>query len=233
MCRRNPAHGRGRIAIVTNAGRAAVDADGVGANGLAGRATVSRVVAHTTGAISVRQNRVVLAPGVCASSVAVMWRPDRVCASAIRKATGAIVHRSPGRSRHKPFQPPRREGRDVSGCPVTRYASKRTQFASGMAVHGSQPAPGLPCALSFEGETTKQNSGEMSREDAQLCLQFNCELEGGARNDDVEATACQAPTLVPRTQREAVRCRAGAHVRARCGVAPRAGHERIAFAQLS
>ena len=31
----------GRIAIVTNAGRAAVDADGVGANGLAGRATVS------------------------------------------------------------------------------------------------------------------------------------------------------------------------------------------------
>jgi len=32
----------GRIAIVTNAGRAAVDADGVGANGLAGRETVSK-----------------------------------------------------------------------------------------------------------------------------------------------------------------------------------------------
>ncbi len=62
----------GRIAIVTNAGRAAVDADGIGAKGFAGRATVSKAVAHTTGVIGVRQNRVVLAPGVCAPSVAVM-----------------------------------------------------------------------------------------------------------------------------------------------------------------
>jgi hypothetical protein len=92
----------GRIAIVTNAGRAAVDADGVGAKSFAGRETVSEVGAHTTGAISVRQNRVVLTPGVCASSLAVMLRPDRARASVIYKATGAIVHRSPGRSRHKP-----------------------------------------------------------------------------------------------------------------------------------
>ncbi|PSO30414.1 hypothetical protein C7G41_20620 [Bradyrhizobium sp. MOS002] len=63
----------GRIAIVTNAGRTAVDADNIGANGFAGRATVSEGVAHTTGVIGVRQNRVVLAPGVCAPSVAVMW----------------------------------------------------------------------------------------------------------------------------------------------------------------
>ncbi len=56
----------------------------------------------TTGAVRVRQNRVVLTPGVCASSPAVMRRPDRARASAIRKATGAIVHRSPGRARHKP-----------------------------------------------------------------------------------------------------------------------------------
>jgi hypothetical protein len=62
----------GRIAIVTNAGRGAVDADGIGAKGFAGRATVSEGVAHTTGAIGVRQNRVVLTPGVCASSLAVM-----------------------------------------------------------------------------------------------------------------------------------------------------------------
>ena len=55
-----------------------VDAGGVGANGFAGRETVSEGVAHTTGAACVRQNRVVLAPGVCAPSVAVMWRPDRV-----------------------------------------------------------------------------------------------------------------------------------------------------------
>jgi hypothetical protein len=92
----------GRIAIVTNAGRTAADASHTGANGFAGRATVSEGVAHTTGAISVRQNRVVLTPGVCASSLVVMWRPDRVRASAIHEATGAIVHRSPGRARHKP-----------------------------------------------------------------------------------------------------------------------------------
>src|SRR4051812_12956080 len=92
----------GRIAIVTNAGWAAVDAGSIGAKGFAGRATVSEGVAHTTGADSVRQNRVVLTPGVCASSLVVMWLPDRVRASAIRKATGAIVHRSPGRARHKP-----------------------------------------------------------------------------------------------------------------------------------
>jgi len=54
----------GRIAIVTNAGRAAVGADGIGAKGFAGRATVSRAVAHTTGVIGVRQNRVVLTPEV-------------------------------------------------------------------------------------------------------------------------------------------------------------------------
>ncbi|TCU76494.1 hypothetical protein EDE08_10229 [Bradyrhizobium sp. R2.2-H] len=77
MCRATRPKEEGRIAIVTNADRAAVDADGVGANGLAGRATVSKVVAHTTGAISVRQNRVVLAPGVCAPSVAVTLRSDR------------------------------------------------------------------------------------------------------------------------------------------------------------
>jgi hypothetical protein len=49
-----------------------------------------------------RQKRVVLTPGVCASRLAVVKRPDRVRASIIRKATGAIVHRSPGRARHKP-----------------------------------------------------------------------------------------------------------------------------------
>src|SRR3954453_4262445 len=63
----------GRIAIVTNAGRAAVDASYIGAKGFARRATVSEDVARTTGVACVRQNRVVLAPGVCAPSVAVMW----------------------------------------------------------------------------------------------------------------------------------------------------------------
>jgi hypothetical protein len=68
----------GRIAIVTNAGRTAVDVSHIGAKCIAGRATVSEGVAHTTGVIGVRQNRVVLAPGVCAPSVAVMGvvQPD-------------------------------------------------------------------------------------------------------------------------------------------------------------
>jgi hypothetical protein len=67
----------GRIAIVTNAGRAAVDAGHIGTKSFAGRATVSEDLAPTTDVIGVRPNRVVLAPGVCAPSLAVMWRPDR------------------------------------------------------------------------------------------------------------------------------------------------------------
>ena len=62
----------GRIAIVTNAGRAAVDVGHIGANSFAGRRAVSEDLAHTTGVIGVRQNRVVLAPGVCALSLVVM-----------------------------------------------------------------------------------------------------------------------------------------------------------------
>jgi hypothetical protein len=56
-----------------NAGWAAVDASHIGAKGFAGRETVSEGVAHTTGVARVRQNRVVLTPGVCASSLVVMW----------------------------------------------------------------------------------------------------------------------------------------------------------------
>ena len=50
-----------------------MDVSYIGAKGFAGRATVSKTVARTTGVIGVRQNRVVLAPGVCAPSIAVMW----------------------------------------------------------------------------------------------------------------------------------------------------------------
>ncbi|RXG85459.1 hypothetical protein EAV90_35285 [Bradyrhizobium vignae] len=49
-----------------------MDVGHIGAKGFAGRATVSECVAHTTGVAGVRQNRVVLAPGVCAPSLAVM-----------------------------------------------------------------------------------------------------------------------------------------------------------------
>jgi len=68
----------GRIATVTNAGWAAVGVGLIGAKGFAGRATVSKGHAHTTGEIRVRQNRVVLAPGVCAPSLVVVCnvQPD-------------------------------------------------------------------------------------------------------------------------------------------------------------
>ena len=72
MCCATRPKEEGRIAIVTNAGRIAVDVGHIGAKGFAGRATVSKKVAHTTGVIHVRQNRVVLAPGVCASRLVVM-----------------------------------------------------------------------------------------------------------------------------------------------------------------
>ncbi|MET4231609.1 hypothetical protein ABIB83_005042 [Bradyrhizobium sp. I1.8.5] len=88
----------GRIAIVTNAGRAAVDAGHIGTKSFAGRATVSEDLAPTTDVIGVRPNRVVLAPGVCAPSLAVMWQPDRACASVIRNGDGGNSASLPGES---------------------------------------------------------------------------------------------------------------------------------------
>ncbi|MGL3108662.1 hypothetical protein [Bradyrhizobium sp. BR 1432] len=61
---RNPAQGRGAYRDRHERGRAAVDVDHTGAKGFAGRATVSESVTPTTGAVRVRPNRVVLAPGV-------------------------------------------------------------------------------------------------------------------------------------------------------------------------
>ena len=92
----------GRIAIVTNAGRAAVDADRIGAKGFAGRATVSKAPrAHDRCDRRTAKSCGPGARGLCAKCCGEWW-PNRAHASAIRKATGAIVHRSPGRARHKP-----------------------------------------------------------------------------------------------------------------------------------
>jgi len=86
------------------------------------------------------------ARGLCAKSCGDGCGPTGPCASAIRKATGAIVHRSPGRARHKPFQPSAQGRPGCSGCPVSPLCIV-AQSAFGMAADGSQPAPGLPCAL--------------------------------------------------------------------------------------
>jgi hypothetical protein len=89
-----------------------------------------------------------------------------------RAATGATVQRSPRRARHKPFQPLRREGRDVPAAPVCRRASvflcrsrTGTAGASGLPVF---PAPSL--IGGFEVERHMHNSGETSRETDEPCL---------------------------------------------------------------
>lgn len=66
----------GRIAIVTSVAGGGGRGH-TGAKGSAGRVTVSIGLAHATGQIRVRQNRVVLAPGVCAPSLVVCHvQPD-------------------------------------------------------------------------------------------------------------------------------------------------------------
>src|SRR4051812_12820928 len=116
------ARDKGRIAIVTNRGLGCDGRDGVGhewhcraASAVSDchRAYDTTLTASSHGFgcehtpaleatcedVRGRTSRVVLTPGVCASSPAVMWRPDRARASAIGRATGAIVHRSPRRAR--------------------------------------------------------------------------------------------------------------------------------------
>ena len=144
MCRSPRPKEEGRIAIVMNVGRTVVGAGLIGAKGFAGRVAVSEGLAHTTGEIRVRQNRVVLAPGVCAPSLVVMRGPNRARASVIRKATGAIVHRSPWRSRHKPSN----HCAGKAGCsgftcmPLCRSSDYNlAQWTAGASRHPVFPAP--------------------------------------------------------------------------------------------
>jgi hypothetical protein len=73
----------GRIAIVTKRGVSCGGRRHIGARGIAGRETVSESRRAYDRCDYVRQNRVVLAPGVCAPSLVVMWRPNRSGASVI------------------------------------------------------------------------------------------------------------------------------------------------------
>ncbi|PDT58812.1 hypothetical protein CO678_26715 [Bradyrhizobium diazoefficiens] len=98
-----------------------------------------------------------------------MQRPDRARASAIRKATGAIVHRSPGRARHKPSN--HCAGKAVCwASPVCRCADFVATFRT---VDRGCPAGTRPSLrpLTSEGVAMKQSSGEASREDTKVCLQ--------------------------------------------------------------
>ncbi len=190
MCRATRPKEEGRIAIVTNAGRAAVDVGHIGAKSFAGRATVSEDLAPTTDAIGVRQNRVVLAPGVCAPRLAVMWRPDRARASIIRKATGAIVQRSPGRARHKPSN---HCAGKAGMSPVALFSAMHEAHAV-CSWHGGPrepPAPGLPCALFMdEGEATRKaraSKAARMRSHVNHSPTLSCPGRGAARRDALQS----------------------------------------------
>ncbi|TFV31127.1 hypothetical protein E4K66_31980 [Bradyrhizobium frederickii] len=90
-------------------------------------------------------------PGVrrLAPSPVVMWRPDRVRASAIRRATGARVHRSPGRARHKPSN--HRAGKaGYRAAPVSPPVSVYLRIiAQGLA--GASRYPAFPAPFRFQG----------------------------------------------------------------------------------
>jgi hypothetical protein len=78
MCCATRPKEEGRIAIVTTRAGLRWAWVTLARMAVAGRATVSEGLAHTTGVIRVRQNRVVLAPGACAPSPVVMCdvQPD-------------------------------------------------------------------------------------------------------------------------------------------------------------
>ena len=102
MCRATRPKEEGRIAIVTNADRAAVDADGIGAkcfrragNRERGCRAYDRCGRRTAKSCGPDARR--LASSLCGDVAA-----NRCAHRSSRKATGAIVPRSPRRARHKP-----------------------------------------------------------------------------------------------------------------------------------
>jgi hypothetical protein len=126
-----------------------------------------------------------------------LW-PNRVRASAIRRATGAIVHRSPRRARRTPLKPSRREGRDVPASPVVhpvRVLQHTRDF-------GCQPAPGLPCAfLIFRRAKRLQNSGERRREHTKACPLLRVRLMKRSRAPhSVIANVATQSRIFPRWQ---------------------------------
>ncbi len=114
-----------------------------------------------------RRSRVVPTPEVLASSLAVMWRPDRVRASAIRKATGAIVQRSPRRARRTPLKP------FAQGRPGDRQHldPPRVHFYRAR-ISGASRRPAFPAPLSFARSHLEQNSGGTRRGKAIMRLLF-------------------------------------------------------------
>jgi hypothetical protein len=178
----------GRIAIVTNAGRGAVDVGHIGAKVIAGRETVSDGVARTTGGARVRPNRVVLTPGVCASSLVVMCAAQPGARTSHPQGDGGNSASLPGESATYAV-PTTAQGRP--GCPGYT-CMPLCKFLTATSHSGPRvPAGSRPSLrpLSIEGEEMKQSSGETSREDAKVCLLL--------RNRKPNVAACTKPSPSP------------------------------------
>jgi hypothetical protein len=193
-------NGEGRIAIVTTCGP---DGGGRGQHWREGgrRAghSVSERIAQSTGAVSVRQNRVVLAPAAGVKS----------CGDALRP-TGRSHQRS-ARQRGQQSSSPRGD-RDISrsnhcagkagmfpASPVCRCA-----FAwriSRTVDRGCQPAPGLPCALSSD-ERVKRRSKARAKQAARMRRRVH-----DLKRELEECTVAHTPSL--RAQRSNPECRRG------------------------
>jgi|GEM_PF-5504059 len=168
------------------------DADSVFA-WLRGRAHASP--RSPSGDVRGRRSRVVLTPGVCASSPAVMPRPNRVRTSAICRAMGAIVHRSPGRARRTPLKPRPGDRHHLWSTPVC------ISTAHGPA--GASRRPAFPAPLSFSRVHLEQNSGECAAGMRTLARYLKCELEsnGLAACSVIARSPCDEAIQSPSAER--------------------------------
>ena len=100
-------------------------------------------------------------PGARIWRQALWWcsEPTGPPASAIRKAAVATEFVSPGRSRHKPFQPLRREGRVGSGPPVSSLCIRAHPFSTAATGASRQPVFPAPSLLK-EGERSSKARAE-------------------------------------------------------------------------
>ena len=128
-----------------------------------------------------RTSRVVLTPGACASSPAVMRVAQPGARISHPQGDGGNSASLPGESTKDTLKPSRREGRAIRrtcGPPRVHFYGARTC--------GCQPAPGLPCALVFAKALTRDKTRAKGAARTRRCVcSLKCELE----NDGLAACA--------------------------------------------
>jgi hypothetical protein len=159
-----------------------VDASHIGANGFAGRATVSeRRRAHDRCGLRTAKPCRPGARGLCAKSCGdVAARPGARVSHL--QGDGGNSASLPGESSAQAVKPLRREGRLLW---LHLYAAVQILVAQ-----PSHSGPRVPAGtrsslrpLTEEGGETKQSSGEMSREDAKVCLRRTTLMKNGVESD--------------------------------------------------